>query len=621
RAVTSTRQVDGLITVSFIVQETGPSTGVFQLNLNDLRTDLGFNSLNVGDVLVAYYLDPNDEDDFHIATAYIESKDHISITSFTDATRAEKSEYWIGRDPVYVQVIDSNANVDPCCPEQVVVHICDVHEEDDSEWVIADETSSNSPVFFTNAGMQLLPVWDALGIGLANSTGGYQLQLDNWKLEVFNEDSVYARYNDVTYTTDSLTGLGDVNTGTAFPPTIEDTRVANDISFAQMEIADTQVYDGSQANMYFLDRQGNRVSGYVNSDCVFVEVVDPDQDEDQYRRERVDGYWDGGQNAPFGPLPFNEWGCDYARTQTHSVNALLGDTNIFNDEPVDGDSSPKLYVLNPRNGRWAAVDLLETGVATGDFVSVTCIDLTSQYSCVPTLGVKPGDTIVAVYQDPSNHSDSAWITIKVGMGGGGTPPSQASTTMFVDADGNEVTSYTDADSVYVKVIDPSHAGATSLLDAVEINGTTFDLAPLAGASSDTFITDAISLSDIGAAAGDTITATYTDPTDPTDTSSDEITIVASALSVTDFYAAPNPFSDSVSFAYHGTGIATQFSVSVYDLAGHLVWSEELANVTSVEWDGTDSTGAALANGAYIYVVQASDGTNTFSGKGTVFIKR
>ena len=612
---------DGVTAVSFYAQETGPSTGVFQLNLNDLRTDLGFNSLNVGDVLVAYYLDPNDEDDFHIATAYIESKDHISITSFTDATRAEKSEYWIGRDPVYVQVIDSNANVDPCCPEQVVVHICDVHEEDDSEWVIADETSSNSPVFFTNAGMQLLPVWDALGIGLANSTGGYQLQLDNWKLEVFNEDSVYARYNDVTYTTDSLTGLGDVNTDTAFPPAIESTRVANDISFAQMEIADTQVYDGSSVNMYFLDRQGNRVTGYVNSDCVFVEVVDPDQDEDQYRRERVDGYWDGGQNAPFGPLPFNEWGCDYARTQTHSVNALLGDTNIFNDEPVDGDSSPKLYVLNPRNGRWAAVDLLETGVATGDFVSVTCIDLTSQYSCVPTLGVKPGDTIVAVYQDPSNHSDSAWITIKVGMGGGGTPPSQASTTMFVDADGNEVTSYTDVDSVYVKVIDPSHAGATSLLDAVEINGTTFDLAPLAGASSDTFITDAISLSDIGAAAGDTITATYTDPTDPTDTSSDEITIVASALSVTDFYAAPNPFSDSVSFAYHGTGIATQFSVSVYDLAGHLVWSEELANVTSVEWDGTDSTGAALANGAYIYVVQASDGTNTFSGKGTVFIKR
>ena len=611
---------NGYCRVMFYAQETGVSTGVFELNLNSILTDLGFRSLRVGDVLVAYYLDPNDEDDFHIATAYIETKEHVSITSFTDAMRAEKSIYWIGRDPVYVQVIDSNANVDPCCPEQVVVHICDVHEDDDSEWVVADETSSNSPVFFTNAGTQLWPVWDALGVGLqGNPAGGFQLQLDNWKLEVYNEDSVYARYNDVYYTTDAngLLGLGDIDTTTAFPPQIESTRVANDVSFAQMEVADTEVFDGSQTNMYFLDRQGNRVTGYVNSDCVFVEVVDPDQDEDQYRRERVDGYWDGQQNFPFGPYALNPWDCDdYSRDEFHPVNDLLGDTNVFND----GDHA-KLYVLNPRNGRWATVDLLETGVATGDFVSVTCIDLVSQYTGVPTLGVKPGDTIVAVYQDPSNHSDSAWITIKVGMGGGGTPPSQASTTMFVDADGNEVASYTDQDNVYVKVIDPSHAGATSLLAAVEINGTTFDLTPLAGAASDTFITDAISLSDIGAAAGDTITATYTDPTDPSDTSSDTVSIIASALSVTEFYAAPNPFSDSVSFAYKGTGIASTFSVSVYDLAGHLVWSEELANVTSVEWDGTDSTGAALANGAYIYVVQASDGTNTFSGKGTVFIKR
>ena len=84
------------------------------------------------DVLVAYYLDPNDEDDFKLATAYIEEHQH-SITSFTDENRTDKSLYWLGRDPVYVQVIDANANVDPCCPEQVIVHICDPHGEDDAE--------------------------------------------------------------------------------------------------------------------------------------------------------------------------------------------------------------------------------------------------------------------------------------------------------------------------------------------------------------------------------------------------------------------------------------------------------------------------------------------------------
>ena len=80
-----------------------------------------------------------------------------------------------------------------------------------------------------------------------------------------------------------------------------------------------------------------------------------------------------------------------------------------------------------------------------------CIDLTSVYECVPQLGVLPGDTLLAFYQDPSNHSDSAMISVKVGIGGGGTPPSQQSTTMFVDAGGNEVANYTDADTVYVCV--------------------------------------------------------------------------------------------------------------------------------------------------------------------------
>ncbi len=617
----------GYARVMFYAQETGVSTGVFELDLNDIRTDLGFTSLRPRDVLVAYYLDPNDEDDFKLAVSYIE-ENAASITSFTDANRNPKSLYWIGRDPVYVQVIDANANVDPCCPEQVVVHICDPHEEDDSEWVIADETSSNSPIFFTNAGIQLLPVWDALGVGLSWSMGGYQLQVDNWKIEAFNEDSIYARYNDVYYTTTGadpgMLGLGDVSWNTAFPPKISRVRVANDVSFALMEVGDTQVYDGSKANMYFLDRQGNRVSGYVNSDCVFVEVVDPDQNEDSYRRERIDGYWDGGQNIPFGPMAINEFKCEDMTDQTHSVNALLGDTNIFNDEPADSWHDygwAKLYVLNPRSGRWAAVDLLETGVATADFVSVTCIDLIGVYTCVPTLDVLPGDTIIAVYQDPSNHSDSSWISIKVGIGGGVTPPSQKSTTTFCDAQGTAVTSYTDIDTVYVKVVDPSHAGASSLLDVVTISGMTFDLAPLAGAQTDTFITPAISMSDLGAAAGDTLTATYTDPTDPTDTSSATATVVASALSVIDFYAGPNPFSTTVAFTYHGSGVASDFSVAVYNLSGHLVWHSEQTNVTKITWDGTNQSGAPLANGAYIYIVMATDGTNTFHGKGTVFIKK
>jgi len=375
------------------------------------------------------------------------------------------------------------------------------------------------------------------------------------------------------------------------------------------------VWDGETTQMWFLDRQGNRVSGYVNSDCVFIEVVDPDQNEDVLRRERIDAYWADIENAwPFAPEALLGWDCGPEEGDPeHMVNNHLGVVSIFNTA-----CGPKISILNPRNGYWASVDLLETGAETADFVSVACVDLASPYACVPTLGVLPGDTLIAVYQDPSNHSDSAWISIKVGIGGGGTPPSQASSTMFVDSEGAEVANYTDTDTVYVKVIDPSHAGATVLANAVEIGGESYDLTPLSGAQNDTFITDGL---DLDLVAGEQITATYTDPTDPTDESSDTVTIIASELDVVSFYAAPNPFETETTFAYEGTGVASVMSVTVYDQARKMVWAEELANVTEIVWDGTDENGNMLANGGYIYVIMATDGTNTFNGKGTVFINR
>ncbi|MCX6093568.1 MAG: T9SS type A sorting domain-containing protein [Candidatus Bipolaricaulota bacterium] len=591
------------ILVTFYAKETGVSTGVFKYNFNKLSTDLGFYSLKERDVLVAYYLDPNDEDDFTLATAYIGEKQH-SLTSFTDASRAEKNEYWLGRDPVYVQVIDANANVDPCCPEQVVVHICDPHGEDDTEWLVLDETSSNSYVFFTNAGTELEGVWDPLGVGLADGRGGYQLVVDNWKIEAFNEDHIYARYNDVYYETDEdgMTGLGDQSMGTAFPPQIERVRVFNDVSFDLMSIKDTQVYNGSTVNMKFLDRNGNQVGGeYLNSDCVFLQVTDDDQDEDLYRRERIDGYWDGGQNVPFGPQAINPFHCDLDYPYGHGVNFLLGDTNIFNDSPATSAHA------------WGA---------TGVFVSVTCIDLVSVYTgCVPTLDVLAGDTILAFYQDPTNHSDSAMISSKVAVGGGSSTTT-GSQVVFTDEDGATVSQYTDADRVYVKVTDSSHAGATSLSDAIAIDGDKYDLT--ASGTTGTFVSGAL---DLDLTAGEPITVTYTDPNDSSDTDTATATIIASELDVTGFYAGPNPFDDEVVFSYEGSGIATTFSVEIYDLAGHLVWAKTEANTAEVSWTGVNNDGDSLANGAYIYVVTATDGTNTFdqsntdSAKGLVFINR
>jgi flagellar hook assembly protein FlgD len=89
----------------------------------------------------------------------------------------------------------------------------------------------------------------------------------------------------------------------------------------------------------------------------------------------------------------------------------------------------------------------------------------------------------------------------------------------------------------------------------------------------------------------------------------------------DFYAGPSPFDGECTFGYTGTGVASVMVVEVYDLTGAMVWSEESTDVTEIVWNGTDEAGAALANGAYIYTIYATDGTNSFSGKGKVFINR
>ena len=608
----------GVTRVMFYATETGQNTGVFELKLNSILRDLGFRELSVRDVLVAYYLDPNDQDDFKLSVAYISEKNHSSLR-FTNSGRQSQSLFWIGRDPVYIEVVDENANTDACCPEQVVVQVCDPHEIDDIEWLIPDELSSNSSIFFTHAGMKLVSVWDALGVGDPGMDGGYSLELDNWSLEAFNEDSIYARYNDVTYTRAAMAGLGDRDVETAFPPAIATVRVANDVAFSVFEVGDTQVYDGSTVEMYFLDRDGNRVSGYANSDCVFIEVVDPDQNEDTLRRERIAAFWDGtggkGQNIPHGPMDYLEnhaaGDCGFLDVNTHLVNELLGDTNIF-----QSGTWGKIYVLNPRNGRWASTDLFETGTNAGDFVSVTCVDLVSQYTCAPSLGVLPGDTILAAYQDPSNHSDIAWISLKVSVGGAGF--ANGSAMEFADEHGVPVSAYVEGDLVYVRVDDPSIAGAGTVPDAVTIDGVTYNLAPLPGAAASTFITEGLSL---GVAAGGTITATYVDPTDPKDSSSASISVVAGEFLVEEFYTAPNPFADEVRFAYAGEGLAERFTVFVYDLAGHLVWSTEATAVLSVEWDGRSQKGEPVANGAYIYVVAASGGDKSFADEGILFVNR
>ena len=118
-----------------------------------------------------------------------------------------------------------------------------------------------------------------------------------------------------------------------------------------------------------------------------------------------------------------------------------------------------------------------------------------------------------------------------------------------------------------------------------------------------------------------MTAIYVDPSDPDDTSTASVSIVAAEFRVDRFYAAPSPFVEETRFGFVGTGLAETFAVKVYDLAGRLVWQAEAENVLAVPWDGRSESGRQLANGAYVYVVVATGSGSTFTDKGKLFVQR
>ncbi|MCX7844793.1 MAG: hypothetical protein N2507_05675, partial [Candidatus Bipolaricaulota bacterium] len=174
----------------FFAAETGPDTGVFEFNfgnLEELQAALGFARFPPYTTITFYYIDPNDFDDMDLTAIYVNSNKYHSQTWITDANGVPVSEVKIGHGGLYIRVYDADANVNACCQDKIVVHICDPHNEDDSEYVIIDEVSNNSGIFFTQSGIRLEPVWDAVN--------GYQLVFDDWKVQAFNEDTIFVQYN------------------------------------------------------------------------------------------------------------------------------------------------------------------------------------------------------------------------------------------------------------------------------------------------------------------------------------------------------------------------------------------------------------------------------------------
>ena len=179
-------------------------------------------------------------------------------------------------------------------------------------------------------------------------------------------------------------------------------------------------------------------------------------------------------------------------------------------------------------------------------------------------------------------------------------------------------SYVVGDTVYVTVEDADEnrtpGVADTIVGAVVVENprtgakVTVDLTET-GPDTGIFLSEPITTGEEGSGAmmivepGDTLKATYTDPDDPTDFCSDDVAIEAAELKVTGYLNQPNPLITTTVFKVLGQGIR-KIHVWVWDLTGKLVYDSGEVAGASLAWDGSDMAGDMLANGVYLYVIQA-----------------
>ncbi len=662
--------VPRVIKAVIMVPETSVDSGIFELNLGNLEDFQQYlfggdpaarnYRFPIGTTFAFYYIDPNDFDDMTLAVTRLGNRPYSQTFITNDmGIPVEEVRLGAGWGGLYVRVYDADANVNACCQDKVVVHICDPHNEDDSEYYIIDEISNDSGIFFSQSGIPLLPVWDAVA--------GYQLVFDDWRVQAFNEDTIFVRYNSVDYEQASLNALGDGNPNDGlFPPRIDENASRNqywDVSFAKVKVYDFQVFDGTTHHMRFLDGQYRPVTTIPLSGSLYLEVTDLDQNEHPAMRELIFGGWnkdaatgdDAARTPVTGPIlsatgvttqPANEdsapiwWkGGPHGSTTGDSdlmtpQGAVAGTGLPYLGSGVTVSGKPdvsisgipetvKVFMWNAQRGTWERMDLRETGVGTGVFRSTTCVLVADgRHPGDGNLGSKPGDTIMAFYQDPSNHSDVSIISIKVAEGGapGITPPVVALSVAFDRA------TYNPGDTVTITVTDEQYAGANEIAgpakplllkdkDGVEL--ASWNTIPAVAGQPGKFRVSYVLPATVKLG---TITAVYTDPLIATRTAQAQATVVAAVLSnVTDVKPVPEVFSTSTAFTAFvqpAGAVADKITVTVYDLTGRKVATLTGTNTASVTWaDGT------LRNGAYIYVAEVQGAGKVWTFKGFVYIKR
>lgn len=497
--------------------------------------------------------DDNDPHDFAIAQVKVAERNPATIR-FTDATGAEKREWRIGED-LFVQVEDRDQNADSDRVEKIAVSVYDVNGGRELDLVLV-ETGINSNVFRNPGPLKLVAK------AVAACAEGAEVKFtphpdvfndEKGVLAVGGDDVIYAVYDDarveVVGGKDEVKRALDAYDVIAVTGTIQESDLA-----------------GFDKKLRFTDDTGRPVSEYKVGMDAFVQLDDADS--------------------------------NYSPSTIDTVVSVVVDRNTGDKECI------VLQETAPNTGLFFAklgLQLRRPGTEPQTMTQAEVGD--------GILQMQDRDIIEAHYQDSDNPNDYAATSIGI------IPLAELPviTKPTIKFEGGEI-----GKPVTVVVTDANRKGAGTLRDAVklaQLRGTevvkTWTLTLKETATAGEFKSEPLATGELGSGAAleakdlDTLKAEYTGADAAT------LTLKTGVFKVDNFKVSKNPMSDRTTFEAIGSGIE-KLTVSVYDLAGRLVFSGSAAKAT-LDWNGT-AAGELLGNGVYLFSVTASGKGQTKTSK-------
>ncbi len=541
--------------------------------------------------IIARYIDDDYIADQSTATIPTTMPTASAAVAFTDSTGTAITTYSIGLDEIYVTVTDPNHDTDYSTPQSIVVTLSDL-STGDTMTVTLVEISNNVGIFRnflsgirsevatavttddvlqTSDGATIVVTyvdeWDSSDtvsttatMRITPSTAAIRFTDSGWTTRTWytiNLDGIYVEVIDADENRDPSVRESIVCT-------VSDDRTPADTeSITLLETTSSSGIFRSTTALQSEAAVANPGDGVLQTHggaTITVTYLDPDDATDlatSTARTFIASsnstvrFTDGGGIDQY----YYDFGVDQIYV---TVDDYDEDTDSLTIESV------QVTVRVTANGDEEVLTLVEqVPNSGGTFINTSGLPTAVRTTATPHNGVleaMEGDFLSVEYRDDDNPPSNPDLDVSTDDAMARMPQT-ASTVRFTDASGNDVSSYlTGRAEIYVTVWDPDQdvnpEAADTVTVRIDTNAPLFDTiqaltltetgvnsgvfrntAPLRSeyASSATTTDLNVQVNEETAGAGyDTVTVTYTDPTDGTDTSTDTVDITTRTTAVVEF---------------------------------------------------------------------------------------